>query len=81
LQGFLETRCERHPRAWCRSADLWQAYQQWAEAHQERYQLSRTAFTQQVKAAGCRTGRTNSARTWRGITVVKRETVTESESQ
>jgi hypothetical protein len=42
----------------------------WDEAHEERYLLSRAAFTQRVKAAGCRAGRTNSAQIWRGITLV-----------
>lgn len=75
LQAFLNAYCELHPRAWCRSADLWQAYQLWAKEHQERYPLSRMAFTQQLKAVGCRTDRTNSVRIWRGITLVGREIV------
>lgn len=73
FQEFLTACCDLHPRAWCQSADLWQAYQQWTKAHQERYPLSRAAFTQQLKAAGCRAGRTNSARIWRGITLGKWE--------
>ncbi|MGH2482104.1 MAG: hypothetical protein ACRDHW_20835, partial [Ktedonobacteraceae bacterium] len=54
----------------CRSADLWQAYEQWAENYQERYQLSRGAFRAQVQAYGCRAGRTKRARIWRGIGLV-----------
>jgi tetratricopeptide (TPR) repeat protein/DNA-binding XRE family transcriptional regulator len=72
LQEFLKACCELHPRAWCRSADLWQAYEHWAEEHQERYPLSREAFLTQVKAHGCRTDRTKAMRIWRGITLVKK---------
>ncbi len=81
LHEFLEACCERHPRAWCRSADLWQVYERWVEKRQERYPLSRAAFTRQLKAAGCQTGRTNRARIWRGIALMKRETVTADDSQ
>jgi tetratricopeptide (TPR) repeat protein len=73
LQAFLDACCERHPRAWCRSADLWQAYERWAEGHQERYTLSRGAFIAQLKAHGCCTDRTKTARIWRGIALVKKE--------
>ena len=79
FQNFLGACCERHPRAWCRSADLWQAYERWVENRQERYPLSRMAFTQQLKAAGFRTDRTNRARIWRGITLVDQEIVTGSD--
>ena len=67
LQAFLDACCDLHPRAWCRSADLWQAYLQWVEDHQERYPLSRSAFIAQLKTHGCRAGRTKTARIWRGI--------------
>jgi tetratricopeptide (TPR) repeat protein len=70
LQGFLEACCERHPHAWCRSVDLWRAYQRWTEEHQERYPLSRRALGVQVKMLGCRADRTKVARIWRGITLV-----------
>lgn len=73
LQTFLDACCDLHPRAWCRSADLWQAYEQWSSERQERYPLSRSAFTQQLKAAGCQATRTNRARIWRGITLVNRK--------
>ena len=79
LQEFLDACCELHSHAWCRSADLWQAYQQWVEGQQERYPLSRGAFIAQLKAYGCRADRTNSARIWHGITLRKREIVTESD--
>jgi len=72
LQAFLDACCERHPRAWCRSADLWQAYTCWVEEHQERYPLSRGAFIALLKAHGCRADRTMAARIWRGIAVVKK---------
>jgi len=72
LAAFLATCCELHPRAWSRAGDLWGAYKQWAEEHRERFPLSRRAFTAQLKAHGCRAGRTNAARIWRGITLVKK---------
>jgi tetratricopeptide (TPR) repeat protein/transcriptional regulator with XRE-family HTH domain len=73
FQAFLDACCEQHPRAWCRSADLWQAYQQWSGEHQERYRLSRGAFIAQLKAHGCRADRINIARIWRGIVLVNEE--------
>jgi tetratricopeptide (TPR) repeat protein/DNA-binding XRE family transcriptional regulator len=81
FQKFLDACCELHPRAWCRSADLWEAYERWSREHQEQYPLSRAAFTQQVKAAGCRADRTNSARIWRGVALRKREIVTKSDGE
>jgi len=71
LQKFLDTCCEFHPRAWCRSADLWQAYEQWVAECQERYPLSRGAFSAQLKAHACRADRTKTTRIWRGIALVK----------
>lgn len=71
LQGFLDTCCELHPRAWCRVSDLWQAYERWAKEYQERFPLSRRAFAAQVQARGCSPDRTNTARIWRGITLIK----------
>ncbi len=73
LQEFLDTCCEFHPRAWCRSADLWQTYEHWGEKRQERYPLSRGAFITQLKAHGCRADRTKMARIWRGIALVNKE--------
>jgi uncharacterized protein YjiS (DUF1127 family) len=70
LQGFLDVCCELHPRARCRSADLWQAYERWVKAQQERYPLSRWAFITQLKAHGCHAGRTKIARIWYGITLM-----------
>jgi tetratricopeptide (TPR) repeat protein len=72
LQEFLDACCELDPRAWCRSADLWQAYVCWVEEHQERFPLSRGAFIAQLKAHGCRSDRTKSARIWRGIALVNK---------
>jgi tetratricopeptide (TPR) repeat protein/transcriptional regulator with XRE-family HTH domain len=73
LQGFLDVCCELHPRNWCRVSDLWQAYEHWGEDYQERFPLSRRTFAAQLKARGCRTDRTNTARIWRGIALVKQE--------
>lgn len=73
LQGFLASCCELHPRAWCRSVDLWQAYRHWGENTQERYLLSRGMFIARLKALGCRADRTKTARIWRGIALVNKE--------
>lgn len=71
FEAFLGACCDLHPRAWCRSADLWQAYRRWTADQQERYPLSRGVFRQRLKAHGCYAGRTMSARIWRGIALVK----------
>ncbi len=68
---FFATCCEFHPLACCRSADLWQAYQQWTAEQHERYSLSRRAFIAQLKTHGCRADRTKTARIWRGIALVR----------
>ncbi len=73
FEVFLAACCEVHPHAWCRSADLWRAYTQWAEDQQDRYPLSRGVFIAQLKAHGCRADRTMSARIWRGITLESNE--------
>jgi hypothetical protein len=73
LEGFLQARCELHPQAWCRSADLWRAYILWIEERQERYPLSRGVFIGHLKRHGCRADRAMSARIRRDITVVKKE--------
>lgn len=76
LHNFLADCCELHPQAWSRASDLWQAYERWAAAHQERFPLSRRVFTDQLKALGCRAGRTSTARLWRGITLVNNPSLT-----
>ena len=73
LREFLDACCELHSRAWCRSADLWQTYEQWAVEHQERFPLTRRAFAVHLKALGFRADHTHEARIWRGITVAKEE--------
>ncbi|HEU5230275.1 MAG TPA: tetratricopeptide repeat protein, partial [Ktedonobacteraceae bacterium] len=73
LQPFLDACCELHPRAWCRSTDLWKAYECWVQEHEERFPLSRRAFTTQLKAYGCRPDRTNRARIWRGIALLNQD--------
>lgn len=72
LQGFLDACCDLHPHAWCRSADLWQAYEDWVKERQEPYPLSRRALITQLKKRGCRADRTVKARIWRGIALVKK---------
>ena len=67
LKAFLEACCDLHPRAWCRSAELWQAYTCWVEYSQDRYPLSRGEFIVRLKAHGCSADRTKTARIWRGI--------------
>lgn len=71
FEKFLGACCELHPRASCRSADLWRAYEQWVKDRQERFPLTRGAFIIQVKRHGCRADRTMSARIWRGIALGK----------
>ena len=73
LQGFLEACCELHPRAWCRISDLWQAYEHWVDERHEHVPLPRRTFAAHLKAYGCCTDRTNTARIWRGITLRKPE--------
>jgi tetratricopeptide (TPR) repeat protein/transcriptional regulator with XRE-family HTH domain len=70
LQAFLAACCELHPRAWCRSADLWNAYECWVQKYQEHFPLSRRGFTAQMKAHGYRADRTESARIWRGVSII-----------
>jgi tetratricopeptide (TPR) repeat protein len=72
LQAFLDACCELHPLAWCRISDLWQTYEQWTALSQGCIPLSRRAFAAQMKARGCRTARTSTARIWRGITLVNK---------
>lgn len=72
LQDFLAACCELHPHAWCRSADLWQAYANWVEKHQACYPLTRNAFIKQLKVHGCYADRTMTARIWRGIALVRK---------
>ncbi|MBV9227931.1 MAG: DUF2225 domain-containing protein [Chloroflexi bacterium] len=69
LHEFLVACCERHPRACCPSRDLWQAYQRWAKERQERFPLSRRAFTRHLQLQGIRAARTKRARLWQGITL------------
>lgn len=73
LQEFLDACCELHPRAWCLSADLWQAYRDWVKERHELYPLSRRALITQLKERGCHADRTMTARIWRGIALVKNE--------
>jgi tetratricopeptide (TPR) repeat protein len=72
FQDFLHACCNLHARAWSRSSELWQVYEQWSKHHQEHFPLSRRAFTNQLKAHGCRADRTNTDRIWRGIAIVTR---------
>ena len=72
LRTFLSACCELHPRAWCHSTELWEAYQWWAEQCRERYPLSRGEFITQLKGHGCRADRTRKARIWRGIALVNK---------
>lgn len=70
FQEFLRACCELHPRAWSRASDLWKTYEQWTERHQKRFPLSHRAFTNQLKAYGCRADRTKTTRIWRGISII-----------
>ncbi|GCE29113.1 tetratricopeptide repeat protein [Dictyobacter alpinus] len=72
LQAFITACCELHPRAWCGSADLWQAYQHWVEEQQERFPLSRKTFIAQLKTHGFHADRTSTTRIWRGIALIEK---------
>ncbi len=72
LEAFLAARCELYPQAWSRASELWQAYEQWVQEYQERFPLSRRAFTVQLKMHNCRADRTKAARIWRGITLAEK---------
>jgi tetratricopeptide (TPR) repeat protein len=71
IHEFLCTCCELHPRAWCRVSELWQAYEYWATAEHRYIPLPRRTFAAQLKARGCHADRTNTARIWRGVTLVQ----------
>jgi Tetratricopeptide repeat/Poxvirus D5 protein-like len=73
LQAFLNDCCELHPRAWVEAGTLWQAYEQWVEHQQERFPLSRRAFTAHLKAHGCQPGRTSTTRLWHGLTLREKD--------
>jgi putative DNA primase/helicase len=68
LGPFFDDRCIVEPTASVPSAELWGAYQQWAELNGEK-QLSRTAFAEHLKALGCTSGEEGHAkqRVWRGL--------------
>lgn len=73
LQRFLDACCELHPLGWCRISDLWHAYEYWSATEQRGFPLPRRVFAAQLKARGCRLDRTNSARIWRGVSLVKKD--------
>ena len=72
LIDFFVACCELHPRAWCRASEIWHAYEHWAKEQQERFPLSRRAFTAQLKTHGCRADRTATTRIWRGIALARK---------
>lgn len=67
FDAFLAGCCELHPRAWCHSTDLWQAYVHWSQERRERFPLSRRTFVAHLRAQGCQADRTSTARVWRGV--------------
>jgi tetratricopeptide (TPR) repeat protein/DNA-binding XRE family transcriptional regulator len=73
LHHFLTACCELHPGTWCQSSELWQCYLDWAEQQKEHIPLPRREFIHYLKASGCRADRTNTARIWRGITLIKKK--------
>ncbi|QBD82827.1 helix-turn-helix domain-containing protein [Ktedonosporobacter rubrisoli] len=73
VQAFLDACCCLSPLATCRISELWSAYEQWTASVQNSVPLlSRREFAAQMKARGCRPGRTNTARIWRGIKILQR---------
>lgn len=73
LAAFLADCCEFHPLAWSYASELWDAYELWVKEHEERFSLSRRAFTTQLKAYGCRADRTKTSRLWRGIALLQND--------
>ncbi|QBD82882.1 tetratricopeptide repeat protein [Ktedonosporobacter rubrisoli] len=71
LTAFFTACCELHPQARCRASDLWRAYEEWVKDHQERFPLSRRAFSRQLQIHGLQAERTNRERLWRGIELLK----------
>jgi tetratricopeptide (TPR) repeat protein/transcriptional regulator with XRE-family HTH domain len=71
LTAFLTACCELHPQARCRTSDLWRAYEEWVKDHQERFPLSRRAFSRQLQIHGFQAERTNRERLWRGVELLK----------
>jgi len=71
IHEFLCNCCELHPHAWCRASDLWRAYEYWATAEHRCRPVPRRTFAAELKARGFHADRTNTARIWRGVTLIQ----------
>lgn len=69
-EAFLRECCTFSSQAFCRTADLWQAYQAWALTQEAEVSLSRQALTLRLRAKGCAPARTSTARTWHGLELI-----------
>ena len=52
LKEFLEDCCEVEEGAWCRSAELSEAYAWWSKREHERFPLGREAFGERIRSKG-----------------------------
>ncbi len=68
LKGFIGTVCELKEGAKCKSSDLWDAYDKWAEDHEK---LNRKQFSDRLKQLGCISDRTTRSRFWLGIELIE----------
>jgi phage/plasmid-associated DNA primase len=68
LGPFLDDACERAPDFWAPTADLFKAYQRWAE-HEGDRAMGKTAFGRLLKQHGCTEARRGARQTrgWQGL--------------
>ena len=69
LKGFIGDVCELKEGATCKSSDLWNAYEKWAEEGNEK--LNRKQFTDRLKQLGCTSGRKKDYYFWSGIELIE----------
>ncbi len=67
FETFVQECCETSAYVYCRTADLWRAYQRWTRDYGNGSVLSRQAFAFKLKAKGYAPSRTNAHRLWHGI--------------
>lgn len=69
LRDFLQERCTLEPTAQASNSEIWNAYQEWSKANNERYPLGRKRFTQALMGRGLDQYRVGTERRWIGIGV------------
>jgi putative DNA primase/helicase len=72
LADFLDERCIVDPDVWASSADLFNAYREWAQEQGLRHTLAQKAFGEKLRAIGCEQRQEGVARTrgWSGIALL-----------